>query len=242
METDPFASASDIFSITVAGAMNPAIHHPAWYRAIGALNDSELTLAGAAPDPAVQQTPGTSPSGAALPICTPAFSQFTAGAIRVICINQSWTISTHEKILLVKIRDIATKVFSALGHTPVSAYGLNFSYHRKTRLQDVATRLAEFVEAMSLGFDRFQQTKRAARIAYTTSHAGRDLNISVERSVRGLDSVFVGINAHHPILLPAPPFQQFDLSPLFQDSLEPDMRDAQLCLSHILAAFGGGED
>ncbi len=227
--------------------MNPAIHHPAWYHSVGALTDDELAHTGAVPAkdrqprPAVQGTPGIAVAGPNMPICTPAFAQFTAGHIRVVCINQSWTISTPDKTSFLRIRDIATRVFMALGHTPVSAYGLNFSYHRRTKLGNVAVRLAQFVEAMPLGFDKFQHTERSAKIAYTTSAPGRDFNVSVEPSVRGSDVLFVGINAHHPILLPTPGFQQFDLGPLLGNSTENDLRDAQSCLSRILATFGGSD-
>jgi hypothetical protein len=47
MADDPFAAATETYPIVVAGVMNPAIHHPAWYKAMGALSDKELQSTGA---------------------------------------------------------------------------------------------------------------------------------------------------------------------------------------------------
>src|SRR5712692_7798773 len=127
-EVDPFATATDTYSIVVAGSMNPAIHHPAWYKAIGALSDEELQTTGAVVHVG-SVPPAQFSAGAA--ICTPAISQFTAGRIRIACIvGQTWTIVTTDQNLWARIRDVAISVFEALGHTPVSAYGLNFTFHR----------------------------------------------------------------------------------------------------------------
>jgi hypothetical protein len=48
------------------------------------------------------------------------------------------------------------------------------------------------------------------------------LNVSVEPSIHGADMVFVGINAHHPIV--GPDFRQFDLGLLLRDSMNKDFR------------------
>ena len=42
-----------------------------------------------------------------------------------------------------------TAVFEALADTPVSAYGLNFNFHRKTGAGNVGARLAQIVDATS---------------------------------------------------------------------------------------------
>ena len=173
-------------------------------------------------------------------ICTPAFAQFTAGKLRITCIEQNWTISTYEQSLLPRIRDVASSVFEALAHTPVSAYGLNFNFHRKAGVGNVGARLAQVVDATSLGFLKEGQGERSAKIGYTLSERGRALNVSVEPSARGVDMIFVGINAHHPIVPSGPGLQQFDLTPLFRDSTDKDLRDARRSiLSRVMRAFEG---
>src|ERR1700723_932205 len=96
-DSDPFASARDQYSIVVVGNMNPAIHHPGWYKAIGAMSDEEVELALAPlPGPSAPtsgaerqgQTVFRQLSGPMRTVVTPALAQFTAGSIRVTCIEQ----------------------------------------------------------------------------------------------------------------------------------------------------------
>src|SRR5579863_4907543 len=118
-EADSFSSPIDLISIVVAGNMNPAIHHPAWYKVVNALSDDELgstvLTGGKESKPQFPLVPGAV-MGQAIngPICTPALSQFTAGAIRIVCIEPSWTISTYKDALLGRIREVATSVFDVL--------------------------------------------------------------------------------------------------------------------------------
>ncbi len=245
-EADPFVSASDGYFIVVAGNMNPAIHHPAWYKLIGALSDEELAASGLADGRAQAPVGVPAPDRGQLrtitgmtTICTPAFAQFTAGKLRITCFEQSWTITTYEQSLFSRIRDVASIVFGALAHTPVSAYGLNFNFHRKTGVGNVGAHLAQAVDAASLNFFQESRGERSAKIGYTLSEGGRALNISVEPSVHGTDMVFVGINAHHPIIPPESGFHQFDLAPLLRDSMEKDFRDAQEVLSKVIRIFEG---
>src|SRR5258708_30193597 len=97
-------------------------------------------------------------------ICTPAISQFTADRMRVACIGQNWTIATTDRDLWTKVRDVAISVFEALGHTPVSAYGLNFMFHRTTTVGNVAARLARFIDDTPLAFPKDAQGARSAKI------------------------------------------------------------------------------
>ncbi len=246
-EADPFASANEAYFIVVAGNMNPAIHHPAWYKVIGALSDEELASFGLAGGqaqapvdmPIPEREQGLRPITDTMTICTPTFAQFTAGKLRITCLEQSWTISTYDQSFLPRIRDVASSVFEALAHTPVSAYGLNFNFHRKAGVGNVGARLAQIVDATPLDFLKGGHGERSAKIGYTLSERRRDLNVSVEPSVRGTDMIFVGINAHHPIVPSGPGVQQFDLTPLFRDSTDKDLQDAQEVLSKVIRAFEG---
>ncbi len=244
-EIDPFVSANTGYSIVIAGSMNPAIHHPAWYRLNKALSEEELASTGAlgenrqgVGETSVAQWVLSQGSPTNATICTPAFSQFTAGKIRIACIQQSWTITTIDRSLFVRIREVASAVFDILTHTPISAYGLNFNFHRKTSEKDLGSRLAQIIDDTGIGILKGVSGSRSAKLGYTVSTESRALNVSVERSVRGADTIFVGINAHHPIVMP-PGVTQFDLTPLLRDSSDDDLRDAEEVLAWAIRTFGG---
>lgn len=232
-ETDPFVSSPEIYSIVVAGAMNPAIHHPAWYKSIGALKDEEASLAlPSSPLQIAEQWLAT--------ICTPQVAQFTVGRIRVVCIQQSWTIVTTDSDLVVRILGIASCVFRALGHTPVSAYGLNVASHRSSGVQRVGARLAELVQRLPLGLVFSGETSNSATIALKSSVENRDLNITIQPSVKAEDMIFAAINVNHRIVQ-AKDFQSFDLEPLLVDSVNKDYPEALNLISKIVAAFASSE-
>jgi hypothetical protein len=238
-EADPFATATDTYSIVVAGNMNPAIHHPAWYKTIEALSEKELQSTNAV-IPEGSAPMAQSPSRAT--ICTPAVSQFTAGRIRVTCISQNWTIATTDRDLWIRIRDVAISVFEALGHTPVSAYGLNFMFHRTTSVGNVAARLAQFIDNTPLAFPRDTEVSRSAKIGYTLARPDRSLNLSVEASARSANIIFISINAHHPIILRDTGLHQFDLGVLLRESADKDFEEAGNVLSRVMHSFEGSSD
>jgi hypothetical protein len=244
-EVDAFASATDGYTIVVAGNLNPAIHHPAWYKAIGVLSDEELSgaLAGALQKAGDGKIPiigslGTMSEGE--PICSPLFAQFTVGRMRLICIPQNWTIATYDQALISRIVEITIAVFEALPQTPVSAYGLNFNFHRKTGTKNIGARMAQIVDATQFPFLKELNGSRSARVGYTIDQGARVLNISLEPSVRSPDTIFASLNAHHPI--PAETgFRYFDLTPLLKQSVDQDLNDAKNLLSEVIAAFDGDE-
>jgi len=249
-ETDPFQSADSGYSITVAGNMNPAIHHPAWYKIIGALSDVEIAASGAVGDvkPVPEPTEPSDivqgglfvPSPTSGPVLTPAFTAFTAGKLRIVCVQQNWTISTYERETFTRACEVACNVFAALPQTPVSAYGFNFNFHRKVGTANVASRLAQLADAVAFDFLLDRQGDRSATLHYSLNEGPRTLNISLEPSVRGSQIVFVGINAHHPIVATAGTlFQQFDLEPLLRDHSSKDLPDAEAILMKLLLIFEG---
>jgi hypothetical protein len=240
-ETDPFATANEAYSIAVAGAMNPAIHHPTWYKIIGALSESEVAEAMAQKAPPLPGPgQGYATITSAVTMFMPGFAQFTAGKVRITCVEQSWTIWTHDRALLSRCCEIASSVFEALEHTPVTAYGLNFIYHRQTAIGAVAVRLAEILDASQLGLQLKQVAgTRSAKVGYTFSEKGRALNVNVEQSTRGADTLFVSINAHHPIVAEEVGGGLFDLGALLRGSIRRDSSDAEETISKIMQLFTG---
>jgi hypothetical protein len=252
-DTDPFASAGGQYSIVVAGNMNPAIHHPGWYKAIRAMSDDELAPAlGPLQSPPVQPTGSERQgqgvfralSGSALTVVTPALAQFTVGPISITCLEQTWTIATINADLVSRICEIACAVFESLSHTPVSAYGFNLNAHRRTTTQNVGLGLAELLDATPVGLIRSIDSQRTAKIAYTNiDETGRRLTVSMEQSATSADAVFVAINAHHPITVtPEEGFRQFDLTPLLRSSSDRDRRDADELLTKVVSIFGTQEN
>lgn len=241
---DPFVGGTEGYSLVITGNMNPAIHHPIWYKDIGALTDAELAETGAIPPKTAMDSGSAKPQGSAAVaqiICTGVLSQFTSGKIRIICLPQTYTISTIDRGLLPRMREVASLVFQVLTHTPVTAYGFNFNVHCKTSVGSVGALLAQVIDSTQFELMRNSKAERIAKFAYTFSDQGRALSISVEQSRYAPNMVFVGVNAHHPIKLPEG-IRQFDLTPLLQESMRKDSLDFEQILSKIMDIFktGGG--
>ena len=138
---------NDLFSIVVVGAMNPSIHHPAWYRPMDILTEEESKR--------------SEESGMILAV-TQQISQFSSGAFTVVCEPHRWQVQTRHETQLQRLREIADKTFEILYHTQVSAFGFNFTYHRKTSLSEVNTTLAMLIESLPIGLK--PTGRRAAKI------------------------------------------------------------------------------
>src|SRR5439155_2419718 len=121
-ETTPAVRNSDLYSIVVAGSMNPSIHHPYWYRQNGLISQEELDAAISAEDT----------------ICLPPAAHFRISAIDLECILSRWELKTTDSQLLDRLLDIAAKVFGILEHTPVVAIGINLNSRRQVSVPDVS--------------------------------------------------------------------------------------------------------
>ena len=127
---------SELFSIVVAGHMNPAIHHPSWYRLAKLISREE-------------QTSAESKGGI---ICTNVLSRFTAGTLQITCEREKWNVQTADLFQLERLAEMSAQIFDeVLKHTPVSAYGVNFQYHRENKSPDVASRLGTILAQAPLG-------------------------------------------------------------------------------------------
>ncbi len=217
---DPLLAEEDNFSIVVVGAMNPRIHHPAWYQLVKLIDE---------PTAAAALTEGQF-------ACLQPFATFRTSHFAIACQDSMWTIQTHNAAHLERIRDIAAEVFDTrLRETPISAFGLNFDYHRRTRLADVGQCLAERVALLRIGLE----TERYLS-AHTTARYGdqrRLVTVRVEPSVRGPNMIFVGNNFQYRI--EGEP-KHFALKPLFDESFPICQREASDRCVRILAAVDGG--
>jgi hypothetical protein len=229
-EADPFASSDDLYSITVSGSMNPAIHHPRWYLAARLLNESEVLSAESVPKQ--QAVDATEPSPGAL-VCSNVFSQFTFGVLRIVCVQNEWVIMTIERASLDRARQICAQVFEALPHTPVSGYAYNFSFHRETQALDVGKLLAGLAESLPLGLSLRGRAAKgsSASFRYRFSEEGADTTAVVEPSVKDPKKLFVGITDNYQIREAG----QFDLGPKLDRTLSRDSAAAVEWLDEILA-------
>ena len=109
-----------LFSVVVSGHMNPAIHHPAWYEQIGILTQAE----------ALESLKGENF------VCLPQVAQFASRGITVTCIPTRWDARTTKADQRERILDIAKRTYTALDHTPVSAFGFNFDIVEDAEAED----------------------------------------------------------------------------------------------------------
>jgi hypothetical protein len=212
---------NDLFSFVVVGAMNPSIHHPAWYRLNGIFTEEE---AGA-----------TDSSGM---LVTSQISQFSVGSVTIVCDQARWQVQTRDETKLDRLREIAAKTFEVLFHTPVSLYGLNFAYHRVTTSPDVKSVLATLIRALPLGLGSEPAEKSSAKINYQSTSMGRVLTTLVEPSVKGEEQLFVAINAEYRTPTPAPgEYKPFDLTPLLNEAFHRDYPEAKRIVAKVVDAL-----
>lgn len=210
----------NLYTIVIAGRMNPSIHHPTWYSANNLITDSEN-------ERALTDL-----------ICLPPVSQFTTDSIAVQCEPTRWKIQTVGEGNTPRIVRIASEVFNRLDQTPVSAFGLNIDSHRLVEGIDVGSRLADLVSSLALGLPALQdQATNSAKIQWTSSAGLTAVNVRLEPSPRDKEAVFVGLNYHHRID-PNSSGQHFDLGALVEEAAQTDFPAGVDRIAQILGAFG----
>jgi len=126
----------DTYFIGVNGSMNPAIHHPQWYRTIGAIDEAELQAALRLPSQTSQL-----------------FSQVQLGAqtLMVTCQPDAWWIQSNLVESWPRMIEIASQVFARLNETPVSGYAFTAQRHIDTDCPDTKFILASSLSELHLG-------------------------------------------------------------------------------------------
>src|SRR6266436_391884 len=123
------------FSIVALGSMNPRLHHPLWYRIIGAITEEEEALATASPNLVV----------------IPPLARFEVAGITIACQENRWEISATQPALRTRIRDVAALVFKKLYETPIQTYGLNNNFEIETGIAKVSKCLGDLFLSLDLG-------------------------------------------------------------------------------------------
>jgi len=171
----------DIFSVAVLGAMNPAIHHPLWYRQVlNAIDEVEF-------DAAMQGEV----------IVTPPLAQFRTPTLLIQCAGNRWDVQAASIDLFPQMLHLAGTTFNALEHTPVAAFGFNFDVQRTTAQTDVGACIARTLERAPLGLED------AAGLGASFTHFER-VGVALSRVIvepvpNEPAAVTVRINVHHDL-------------------------------------------
>lgn len=145
-------SKQQFFSIVVLGAMNPRIHHPAWYELTGMLSAEQVNEAITSNDFLVSQ-----------PI-----SQFRTPTFGIVCQEGRWEIQTSMDEVRSQMLDIASTVFDKyLSHTPISAFGFNFNFVHDTAQADIAEYLGNLMNDQFFHLE--DEGKKSAQLTYAVA-------------------------------------------------------------------------
>lgn len=183
-------------SVVGAGAFNPAISHPSWFReqSLLAENDAEHALGQLA--------------------VTPQLTAFTGGWLTVQVTDRQAVFSTVDEARELELRDLAKNVFELLPHTPLNAVGINADTHFRLNSEEAWHEVGdtflpkerwdplfavEGQEWMTRSGDRVTGMRSMVVEAWRSNR--RDyVRVEVAPSVRiGPHGVFVGVNSHFQI-------------------------------------------
>jgi hypothetical protein len=168
-----------LYSIVVVGAMNPRLHHPAWYLAIGAVTPEETAASLSTSNIIIVAT----------------HSQMDIAGCTVVCQMDRWEIRTSEERLRPRILEITSQVFAKLNETPVNIYGLNTKLHRPTRVPDVKLRLAEMLVRLDLGLAA--KSAKGCGISFSNAFDTHSLNVEITPSPLAENLIHVGVNTEY---------------------------------------------
>ncbi len=189
-------------NLVIAGQMNPAIHHPAWYRYNSLLDDDELQKASNV-------------------IVVPPLSRFQTSTFHLLCGQDRWQISAvrTDRPSFDRMVDIGVKVFDdLLPHTPVSAFGFNFEDTRELKDLDVQRILVDYASELIVGWG--QEGETGAEFVFTRTTPNRRFTIRMKPG----DSphhLQLKANVHHEIRLGGE-YQRFDLAGLLKPAASTD--------------------
>lgn len=144
-------SQPESFSITLKGAMNPAVHHPSWYYTIGQLSKEDAA----------------SVVGSGNLCVTPDLSTFRAPLFDVASSKSKWRIKTRDKNARLRILQVALKTFDdVLPETRLRRFCFKFAFSveagHATTVVFLSNLMRDFVQVKGEG-------EIAATISSTTS-------------------------------------------------------------------------
>lgn len=218
MTVDP-----DVFSVVLAGAMNPRIHHPSWYRSMGLIDETEEKIA-------------TADSNMFL---IPNLSQLGFGDFKIICQDGRWEIRVSNSNNAARLIDIASNIFdNLLKHTPVTAFGINFIVERDTRATSVSEVLAGFIAATPLGLD--DTGASGADIVLKRISGGRVVTITIRQS-KNPANVIVSHSFEYAIEVKKL-MEFFEIRERLEDRFPKDFQEATSQVDAVIGALNAHRD
>ncbi|EMN73183.1 hypothetical protein LEP1GSC100_4280 [Leptospira interrogans serovar Bataviae str. UI 08561] len=168
-------------SIVVAGAMNPNIHHPFWYRYHELISDDFYKQA-------------LNPSL----IVSPAISQINFADLHIICEQTRWTIIIDSYKKIDEIVNIAGKVFALLSETPLSVFGINFQVHLKTKYDNASAEISKLLSDFQRKIS--PEISDSASITLNNQFEKYLRNLVIQQSALQSNCLFVSSNFHFDIV------------------------------------------
>lgn len=112
-------------SIVVVGNMNPRIFHPFWFVKEGLIPESEA-------------------EAAKIEVIHPDVAVFSTDWMDIQVTRERFIAKTSMEAFFEPLRDFTIGVFDLLGHTPISALGVNFELHvslRKEKIEELSDQI-----------------------------------------------------------------------------------------------------
>jgi len=182
--------------------MNPAIHYPGWY----------------AQDPGWEEEFGDVLKGGSLTMVQP-FTTFDSRNFAVHCTPQNWIASTTSPQQFDRLIELARRVFTRLGETPLSAFGLNLDFADPLRSGARGLQYARESLGVPVGLDLSGFTLKGATTAKVISgmQVIRTINV-VATLADGVATL--NVNADHQLPSSKDKFQHFDFAEVLDEHLD----------------------
>ncbi len=169
------------FSVVAVGPMNPRLHHPLWYRLIGAISEEEEAAAVASSNLILIQPLGR--------------FELAASGITVQCQESRWEVIATQPSQRERIKDIASIVFKKLYETPITIFGFNNNFEVETSVTNVRRCLADSVVSLDLGFGA--EGDGSCTIRFSDLQKTRRTQISIGPSELSQDVLSFGFNSQY---------------------------------------------
>ena len=217
------AEEQELYSIVVVGAMNPRLHSPWWYEFLGLLSAADRDAA-------------ANSSGY---LITPQLAQMPGPQWRVICQESRWEVHTQHRDAADEILSVAIRVFRALEHTPVSAFGFNFHFDRQPKVPNVGQLLASRIAGVGIGLPSSGLV--SGQLGLTTADGSNTWTIVLATNEQDPAILKVMHNANYPIRSESKEMVTFDLGEKLSAAFLPALERSRDLTNNILQAIASSE-
>jgi len=209
---------ASLYNIVAIGAMNPRLHHPAWYQLIGAISSGEADEAASSPV-----------------VCVQPFATFRFDDITIACQENRWEISTGKLSARPRLLSIAALVFAKLNETPIEIFGFNSNFDVETRVRNVRECLTRLLIGLDVGLPDQQDATHFCGINMRHAYDDHSIHIRVQPSQLSDDVLFIGYNTEYLTKSAGPGYFDFGklIAPRFDEHLQMATENAQRILAQL---------